>query len=147
MKTTRYNRREFLKNSCKVCAVVSLTGISITACTPAFPIVKTKFSKGTVSVPLTSFAESNLVIVRDLDVEFDVLVVKKNDGDFRALYMKCSHQHNSLTAIQSGLHCSAHGSSFDLDGNPTKEPATLPLTQFQTELKTDSVNITIPQNR
>jgi cytochrome b6-f complex iron-sulfur subunit len=31
------------------------------------------------------------------------------------------------------LYCSAHGSTFDLQGNVTHEPASRPLKQYRTE--------------
>jgi nitrite reductase/ring-hydroxylating ferredoxin subunit len=81
-------------------------------------------------VPVSFFETSNLAIVRDNQAEFDILLVKKSEDLFEAIYMKCSHRENPLTATETGLYCSAHGSIFDLDGNVKKEPATAPLQKF-----------------
>jgi len=138
------DRRQFIKRSCSACIGAAATGLlasQLTSCAPAFPVYKAKFDKGTIQVPLTSFETSNLVIVRDLQMDFDILLVKKSATDYRALYMKCSHQANPLTATSSGLFCSAHGSSFDLDGNVRTEPATGPLQQFKTELNENVITI------
>lgn len=69
-----------------------------------------------------------------MQVPYDILVVKKSDSDYNAIYMKCSHQENAVTATETGLFCSAHGSRFDLDGNVLKEPALQPLKKFKTEI-------------
>jgi Rieske Fe-S protein len=55
--------------------------------------------------------------------------------------MKCTHQDNPLTATQTGFFCSAHGSTFDLKGNVTKEPALRPLKKYTTEIKESSILI------
>lgn len=136
-------RREFLKDTCTAClgtAFLGFTFSQLTSCS-SLPIYKTDLTKKIVEVPLTSFAESNVVIVRDMQVPFDILAVKKSEQEYNALYMKCSHQENAVTATKTGLYCSSHGSTFDLDGNVTKEPALKPLKRFKTELKENTVSI------
>jgi Rieske Fe-S protein len=136
-------RREFLKETCTACLGTAFLGITfsqLTSCS-SLPIYKTDLSKKLVSVPIANFAESNLVIVRDMQVPFDILLVKKSDQEYKALYMKCSHQENPVTATKTGLYCSAHGSAFDLDGNVTKEPALKPLKIFNTKISENQVTI------
>lgn len=136
-------RREFLKDTCTAClgtAFLGFTFSQLTSCS-SLPIYKTDLTKKIVEVPLTSFAESNVVIVRDMQVPFDILAVKKSEQEYNAVYMKCSHQENPVTATRSGLYCSSHGSTFDLDGNVTKEPALKPLKRFKTELKETTLSI------
>ena len=136
-------RREFLKDTCTTClgtAFLGLTFTQLTSCS-ALPIYKTSLGGKKVLVPLTSFAESNLLIVRDMQVSFDVLLVKKSEQEYNAIYMKCSHQENPVTATASGLYCSSHGSTFDLDGNVTKEPALQPLKKFRIELEANQLTI------
>ncbi len=136
-------RREFIKDTCTAClgtAFLGFTFSQLTSCS-SLPIYKTNLSQKTVNVPLTSFTESTLVIVRDMQVPYDVLVVKKSEQEYTALYMKCSHQENAVTATKSGLYCSSHGSTFDLDGNVTKEPALGPLKKFKTLLNETTLTI------
>ncbi len=138
------DRRQFIKSSCNACLGAAATGLllsQLTSCAPAFPVYKAKFGKGIIEVPVSSFETSNLVIVRDLQMDFDILLVKKSAEDYQALDMKCSHQANPLTATSSGLFCSAHGSSFDLNGNVRTEPATGPLQKFNTELNDNTITI------
>lgn len=138
------DRREFIRRSCAACIGTAASGLlfsQLTSCAPAFPVYKAKFDKGAIQVPITSFETSNLVIVRDLQMDFDILLVKKSTEEYEAIYMKCSHQANPLTATATGLFCSAHGSSFDLDGNVRTEPATDPLQKFKTELSNNLITI------
>ncbi|HEY9046240.1 MAG TPA: Rieske (2Fe-2S) protein [Ohtaekwangia sp.] len=136
-------RREFLKDTCTAClgtAFLGFTFSQLTSCS-SLPIYKTNLSQKAVSVPAANFAESNLVIVRDLQVPFDILLVKKSDTEYNAIYMKCSHQENPVTATKTGLYCSSHGSTFDLDGNVTKEPALTPLKKFKTQIQDNQIII------
>ncbi|HEY9008328.1 QcrA and Rieske domain-containing protein [Ohtaekwangia sp.] len=136
-------RREFLKDTCTTClgtAFLGFTFSQLTSCS-SLPIYKTNLSQKMVRVPVANFAESNLVIVRDLQVPFDILLVKKSETEYNAVYMKCSHQENPVTATKTGLYCSSHGSTFDLDGNVTKEPALKPLKKFKTQLQENQILI------
>ncbi|MEI9920216.1 MAG: Rieske (2Fe-2S) protein [Bacteroidota bacterium] len=138
------NRRTFIKSSCVACASGMLFSELMSSCAPALPTFKTAIEGKSISVPVTYFAASNVAIVRDNMAEYDILVVKKSEEQFDAIYMRCSHRENPLTATPTGLHCSAHGSSFDLNGQVTKEPATAPLQKFPTEF--DRTNGTISIN-
>lgn len=135
------SRRSFIKQSCTIC----LGGFALgwlSACA-AIPVIKTENTKGLVTVPLSSFTEkNNSVIVRNSQLEFDILVVKSGSS-YQALQMKCTHQDNPLTASSSGLFCSAHGSTFDLRGNVTKEPALVPLKKYSTELNESTIIINL----
>jgi Rieske Fe-S protein len=84
-----------------------------------------------------------MVLVRNPKLEFDILLIRINENSYNALLMKCTHQDNALTANKSGLYCSAHGSTFDLEGNVTKEPALTPLKKFKTEVSNSSVTINL----
>ena len=106
----------------------------LTSCAPALPTYKTTIAGETIDVPLTYFETSNVAIIRDNQAEYDILLVKKTEDNFEAIYMKCSHRENPLTATPTGLYCSAHGSVFDLDGQVKKEPAINPLQKFPADL-------------
>jgi Rieske Fe-S protein len=140
------NRRAFIKQSCGLCLGVVGLGVlatQLTSCAP-LPLYKSDGDKNNITVPFTAFTEkSNMVIVRNPNQEFDILLIKRADGSYYAMQMKCTHQDNPLTVNQSGLFCSAHGSTFDLDGKVTKEPALRPLQTFKTEINNSSVLIHI----
>jgi Rieske Fe-S protein len=140
------NRRDFIKQSCTMCmGAIGLGVISsqLSSCAP-MPIYKGEVEKDFITVPLTSFTEkNNSVIVRSNKIDFDILLVKLENGTFNALEMKCTHQDNPLTASKTGLFCASHGSTFDLQGNVTKEPAINPLKRFKTEINNSFVTIHI----
>jgi Rieske Fe-S protein len=136
-------RREFIKDACTTCLATTFLGLTFTQLTScsSLPIYKTNLAQKKVDVPATVFVESNLVIVRDLQVPFDILLVKKSDEEYKAIYMKCSHQENPVTATKTGLFCSSHGSRFDLDGKVLNEPALEPLKKYKTEVKDNITSI------
>jgi Rieske Fe-S protein len=139
-------RRNFIKQSCSLCVGAIGLGVlasQLSSCAP-LPIYKAESDQDIINVPLTSFTElNNMVIVRNSKMDFDILVVKLANGNYNALLMKCTHQESSLTANKTGLFCSLHGSSFDLQGNVTKEPALQPLKKFTTLLTNASIQINI----
>jgi Rieske Fe-S protein len=132
------DRREFIKQSCTMCLGIVGLGALVTqlsGCAP-IPILKAEPVGGLLSVPVSSFTETNkMVIIRNSQLEWDVVVVKMSDTVYEAIQMKCTHQDNLLTATKTGFFCSAHGSTFDLEGNVTKEPALRPLKKYKTEMK------------
>lgn len=137
-------RREFIKTSCINCAAiigVSSLATLLNSCA-SLPIIKTDSKEKTILIPQLSFQENqNLLIVKNSNLEFDILLVKKKDNNYNALYMQCSHQSQPLTANKSGLFCASHGSSFDLEGNVIVQPATQPLRKFKTEIENNNIKI------
>ena len=139
-------RRDFLKSTCGFCLALGGIGIAsalLQSCS-SIPMIKATASGKKVSVPLSSFTEKQpYVLVRVASLENDILLVKKADGTFTGLYMECTHQNQPLTVAGNSLHCAAHGSSFDLDGNVTQSPAARPLKKYSATLSGDNVTIDI----
>ncbi len=137
------NRRNFIRSGCTFCAGAIGAGFIVsTMCSCAsLPIYKGTTEQNKISIPLSNFKDSKILIVRNNQMEFDILLVKNSETDVNALLMKCSHQDNQLTATKNGLFCSAHGSSFDLQGNVTKEPAMSPLSKFRTEINNQIITV------
>lgn len=138
-------RRDFIKNSCKACLGVACSSVlvSLLESCATMPVYKTTAVNGIMTVPLDQFATTNIVVASTSQLDYDVLVIKRDDGTYKSLLMRCSHQDQPLTATATGLFCTAHGSSFDLDGNVTKEPASTPLTGFKTTIENQLINIYI----
>ena len=139
-------RREFIKQSCMLCA--SLVGISIVAgslegCAP-LNYYKPVIENDTFTVPKSSFIEgSKLVIIKESNLEYNIALVKINDIQFRAFELKCTHQDNALIATESGFHCSLHGSSFDITGKVKTSPATANLKEFSVKNEGDNLLINL----
>ena len=66
------------------------------------------------------------------------VVVIRDDGGVYAMTAICTHAQCDMTQSGSissaGLHCSCHGSSFDLQGNVTNGPARTPLAHFAVDV-------------
>ena len=113
----------------------------LNSCSP-LPVLKTSSKESTLSIPEASFAENqNLLIIKNANYEFDILLVKKKDNTYNALYMQCTHESQPLSATKSGLFCSSHGSAFSLDGEVTTQPATRPLKKFKTQTENNQIII------
>ena len=137
------DRRNFIKSSCALCACAMGSGFIASALTgcASLPIYVGVKEQDKIKIPFSSFKESKILIVRNNKMEFDILLVKNSESNVSALLMKCTHQDNALTANTSGLFCSAHGSTFDLQGKVTKEPALTPLKKFKTEINNQIITV------
>lgn len=113
----------------------------LNSCSP-LPVLKTSSKESTLAIPETSFAENqNLLIIKNSNYEFDILLVKKADNTYNALYMQCTHESQPLSATKSGLFCSSHGSAFNLEGEVTVQPATKALKKFRTQTENNQIII------
>lgn len=138
------NRRSFIKQSCALCISAIGLGAVVSQLSSCAPIIvfKGEIQQKKISVPFSTFTEfNNMLIVRNNQLSFDILLIKKSDGTFTALEMKCSHQDNPLTVNKTGLFCASHGSSFDFDGKVLKEPALLPIKKYNVEIENLIVQI------
>ena len=109
----------------------------------SLPVVKTALTDKKLSVPASSFLETTAVIVRNKDQEYDILLVKKADGTYNALQMKCTHRDVSLNGTTKGLNCNEHGSRFDLEGKVVEGPAKRDLKTYFTSVSGDNILISV----
>jgi Rieske Fe-S protein len=122
------NRRAFVKNTCIACGGSLILGLFLESCA-TLPMVQASPSENKISILKTQFLQGNLLIARSNKIDSDILVRKK-ENVFIALRMMCTHEEQPLTATTDQLHCPSHGSSFDLEGNVTREPASRPLRKY-----------------
>lgn len=136
-------RRTFLNRSCLACAGISLAGLSVSSCAQSVPVYWLKITGNTIKVPVVSFEDSDITLVRDDKAAYDILLVKRSPLQYDAVYMRCSHGAYALGTSPDGLMCPTHGSLFDYDGTVRTGPATEPLLLFPTELDNNQGLITI----
>jgi Rieske Fe-S protein len=106
---------------------------TLSGCGPAaYRIINAEISNDQITIPLSTFTQSSLLLVRPKGWYYAIAIRKKEDGSFSALLLKCTHQDNQLTAAGNGYSCSLHGSVFNKDGKPIKGPAEKPLKQYLT---------------
>jgi nitrite reductase/ring-hydroxylating ferredoxin subunit len=137
------SRRNFIKSGCAAGCGVLAGSVLLTVlegCSTV-KVFNAAYVDGKLSVPVSEFTDTNLKIVRNSKFNGDILVVKKTDGTFNALYMQCTHNNYQLSANSKGLNCSAHGSIFDLDGNVTNGPAIKPLKKFTATIENNLITI------
>ncbi len=138
-------RRNFIKSSCTFCIGATVLGTAVTELSScaSLPIYKGNTDQGFMNIPLSALEDKNMLIVRNADMEYDILLVKKSATDISALLMKCTHQNNPLIANNTGLFCPSHGSAFDLEGNVTQDPALVSLKKYKAEIINETVIINL----
>ena len=137
-------RRAFIKTGCGYCAAlvsVNVLGSLLEGCKPSDLIYNAEVADKTIVVPIEKLSEKKYLIIRNANIDFDLLLVKENDTSFHTLAMQCTHRQQPLVVTATGLICNEHGSRFDLDGNVTQDPATRPLEKLTTELAGPNVLI------
>jgi nitrite reductase/ring-hydroxylating ferredoxin subunit len=132
------DRRRFLRSSCFGCAAFALGAVTLTGCS-SLPVIKVAPDQDRLAVPLTAFAEGNKVLLRAPKLPYDILVIRLSTDQYRALYLRCTHEDQPVTATESSIHCTAHGSRFDLAGAVEHGPATDPLRTFPASLEREQV--------
>jgi len=91
-----------------------------------------------IELPLTEFTQvkkgnttfRKYIVIQNEQLQYPVCVYRISDTEYKALLMKCTHQGNELSVYGDKLHCAAHGSEFDKQGNATIGPAVQPLRNF-----------------
>lgn len=137
-------RREFIKSSCNVCLLLTAGLILpiLPGCGPAaYQVIHSDIVDDKIAIPLTTFTQSPLQVVRPKGWLYAIAVRKKDDNTYSALLMKCTHQDNQLTASGNGFTCSLHGSAFNTEGTVTKGPAERALKQYSVSVDKNNLII------
>ena len=105
-------------------------------------VIKAYEQDGKIEVDLLSFPkDSNVLLLRTSKLEYDILLIRKPDNAFTALYMQCTHNANPLSPTTSRILCSSHGAEFDMEGNVKAGPAKEKLRSFPVKLAGDKILI------
>ena len=137
------NRRNFIHQSCIACMAVG-AGVSLLSSCITTKVATGSSEKGLLRIDAAQFtADTKSLLVRDKQLEFDILLVKINETTYRALYMQCTHENNPLTYNSKGIYCLSHGSEFDMEGTVTLGPAARNLKQFPTQIENNFITIKI----
>lgn len=140
-------RRAFIKNTCKACGLLALTSalpVTLLQGCMTLPMLRTSSKDNNIIISKTKLApEKKLFVLRNDELQYDVLLVKNADNSYYAMYMQCTHNDNPVQANDKGLFCTAHGSTFDLEGKATNGPATQTLKKYTVSEDTDNLIIHI----
>lgn len=130
------------------CGMIGLLGVlpvtMLESCM-TLPMLRTTSKNSSIIISKTKLAaDKKIFVLRNDDLQYDVLLVKNTNNTYYAMYMQCTHNDNPVQANDKGLFCTAHGSTFDLAGNVTNGPATQSLKKYV--VSEDGDNLTIHIN-
>ncbi|HEY6953445.1 MAG TPA: Rieske (2Fe-2S) protein [Bacteroidota bacterium] len=141
-------RRDFIRQSCTWCLMAGsgmLAG-ALESCA-TLSVYPAPVTDGTVTVPVSLFANASLVLVRPGQFLFDLALEKRPDGSFAALLLRCTHASNPVTFNGEQFTCSLHGSKFNEHGAVVRGPASLPLQQLPVRKTDGELLIDLPRER
>lgn len=138
------NRREFAKQSCILCFGAMLGAVTLESCA-SIPSVTIKEKQNIIEIQQSSLAGSNMLRVKTMFLDYDILIVKDSSEQYNAIYLRCSHQDQPLSVMSDGLVCNSHGSRFNFHGTVVKEPAIQPLTRFKTEMRNNIIYVHVDE--
>lgn len=144
------NRLQFITSCGKFCLGSLFLGGLMESCGTT-KVVNATLSGSDLVVPLHEFEVQNasgktfkkFVVVHHHQLQYPLCVYRKDENNYRALLMKCTHQGVELQAFGDKLQCPAHGSEFDSKGVPSEGPASEPLRTFATRIEATDLKITL----
>lgn len=83
--------------------------------------------------PLLEVKKSDIPPAGALVYKRSRIVVIRNDSDFYAMSLVCTHLGCTVNVTPEKLVCPCHGSVFDREGQVLKGPSTRALERFQVE--------------
>ena len=101
--------------------------------------------KGILRVPMKAFNEQQTLLVQTYNYKEPLILIRKKEGEVKALLMRCTHKGVGLEKIGEQLVCPAHGSIFDFDGKVLQSPAGEALTSFPAVADEKTVLVKIEQ--
>ncbi len=140
------DRREFIE---KV-GMMSFAGlaagsiISSMGCkAPASLYTKSAFEGNKVRIVKSDFPPNNSYIVVQHPTNEHPIYIHREENDYLALHMECTHKGCGLRAEATQLSCPCHGSKFDTKGNVTAGPAKKPLVSYKTTVDASNIYVEI----
>lgn len=131
------DRRIFLKNSCTACLSVTGLAVVLSSCSSTRYISGT-LGKDGLTIDTKEFIINKegktsflpFIIIRNESLQYPICLYRFNEGEYAALWMRCTHQGTELQVSGDYLQCSAHGSEFDNKGTVKNGPADRNLRNF-----------------
>src|SRR5690348_619855 len=116
-------RRDFIKQGCTACMVITGIAALVPSCAPG-QFVTGKLNNDGLLLNAKDFQTKKNgkdafrphLVVRNEQLKFPVCVYRFSDTDYSALWMECAHQGAEVNVAGSYLQCPAHGSEFDNRG-------------------------------
>ena len=83
------------------------------------------------------------IVVQNDILQYPICVYRKNENEYTALWMRCTHQGTELQVFGDRLQCPAHGSEFDNKGTVKNGPADLKLRTFPVTIEEKQIKISL----
>ena len=136
-------RRKFIKDAMGV-TILACCGVGMSAlldgCSSPRYVSSTK-NANKLSVNKAEFGEDKFVIVDNSEMEAPIFLYRKEQDEFLALLMLCTHKACDVKPAGSILICPCHGSEFSREGKVLKGPADEPLVSFPVSTDADHIHI------
>ena len=143
-------RIEFLKTCAWGCVglMAGLSGLSSCAGTRYFPAA---LEEGYMLVPLDAFLINKegqseyrpYLVAYNESLQYPIGVFRFSDTEYKALWMRCTHQGTELQVFGDRLQCPAHGSEFTHTGAVQNGPADSPLRAFPVRIESNTLKINL----
>ncbi|HLS31215.1 MAG TPA: Rieske 2Fe-2S domain-containing protein [Flavobacteriaceae bacterium] len=137
-------RKEFIKKSLAAVVGIPLGITFLNSCESIYYAEVTR-ENSTIILAKSEFIneekerQRNFVLVETAGSDFPICIYKKNEEEYFASLMKCTHQGCELN-IGGGIYsCPCHGSEFNTRGEVLEGPATKKLKTYK--IITDDKNI------
>lgn len=144
------NRKAFLKTCGWGCVglMAGVSGLSSCAGTRYLPAV---LEEGFILVPMDAFLVNKegqiryrpYVVAHNESLQYPIGVFRISDTDYKALWMRCTHQGTELQVFGDRLQCPAHGSEFTNTGAVQNGPADSPLRTFAVQIESNTLKINL----
>lgn len=137
-------RKAFIKKS--LAAVIGIPlGVTILNSCESIYYAEVTRKDSTITIAKSEFIieekerQRNFVLVETAESDFPICIYKRNEEEYVASLMKCTHQGCELN-IGGGIYsCPCHGSEFNTQGEVLDGPATKKLKTYK--IITDDQNI------
>ena len=142
------DRKAFIWNSCAACLSLGVTGILLSSCS-ATRYAKGRLVKDGMLVDSAEFriekggtvTYRSFIIIRNDALQFPVCIYRVQEDEYKAVWMKCTHQGAELQVSGDRLQCPAHGSEFDKEGKLLSGPANKDLRTFPVTVQSNELFI------
>ncbi|MDX1627557.1 MAG: Rieske (2Fe-2S) protein [Fulvivirga sp.] len=140
------DRKEFLKLLGTSCVALAGAPLTFSGCAAVYSI-HTEPRNNQITVAKKEFIQNtkngqaprDLILIRVATLAFPIAMYRKNDREYHALWMECTHQGCEVNAQPGYLVCPCHGSEFTDTGRVVEGPAETDLKKFN--VTTDEENI------
>ncbi|HLA68414.1 MAG TPA: Rieske (2Fe-2S) protein [Bacteroidota bacterium] len=143
-------RRDFIKASCISCLAGGLSLSILESCSA------TRMTTGSILgsdliIPLADFEMkqgnrtqfTQYVIVHNDTLQYPICVYRFGEHEYKAIWMRCTHQGTELQVFGERLECPAHGSTFDNEGRVLHGPAAINLRTFPVTIENNQLKVSL----